>query len=164
MSISPVPDRKFKKVTDIHPKTLRSMGISLLLLDLDNTVSPYKVEAPTDEIRAWADMMKKSGISLYFVSNNKGTRPEVFSKALNIPYVKRAGKPSTRGIVKVLELTGAKREETALCGDQVYTDILAANRAGITGILVEPIKFTNPFLAIRYFFELPFRHEKRKIK
>lgn len=162
MSISPLPDVKFRRLVDIRPRDMEELGISLLLLDLDNTISPYKVEAPDEETVRWVDMMKEGGIDLYIVSNNKGTRPEVFAEALGIPFIKRAGKPSPRGILEALERTGTDKRATALAGDQVYTDMLAANQAEVTGILVEPIKFTNPFLAIRYFFELPFRREKRK--
>ena len=52
---------------------------------------------------------------------------------------------------------GIPARNTALVGDQIFTDVLGANIAGIKSILVEPIKFTNPFLALRYFVETPFR-------
>ena len=161
MSFSPVPDHKFKRLEDISPKFLKERGISLLLMDLDNTVSPYKINTPTPEILDWAGKMKKAGITLFIVSNNRGDRPEIFSRALDVQFINRAGKPGCSGVMRAISAAGIEKRETALVGDQVYTDILAANRAGITGILVEPIKFTNPFLAIRYFFELPFRHEKK---
>ena len=162
MIFSPVPDKKFKRLTDITPEFLDKNGIKLLLLDLDNTISPYTTDEPTEDVLAWTERMKDSGIRLFIVSNNKGDRPEVFSKSLTIPYIKLAKKPSPKGVLLAMETEGAAKENTALVGDQVYTDMLAANLAGVMGILVEPIKFSNPFLAIRYFFELPFRHEKRK--
>lgn len=162
MSFSLLPTLKFHKLSDITPDKLAERGITLLILDLDNTVSPYKVNTPTSEIIAWREKMRSAGITLFIVSNNRGVRPQIFSEKLDIPYIKCACKPSPKGIYAAMEKVGAPKEKTALVGDQIYTDMLAANKAGVTGILVEPIKFTNPLLAVRYFFELPFRHTKRR--
>ncbi len=161
MSFSLFPDRKFQKAEDISPELLRDMGIDLLILDVDNTVAPYKTLTLEPEILDWARRVKSSGVRLYIVSNNKSQRPEVFAKILDIPYIKRAGKPSPRGVREALAITGIDKDRTALVGDQIYTDTIAANLAGVKILLVEPIKFTNPFLAIRYFLELPFRRERK---
>ncbi len=162
MSFSPFPDYKFKSILDISPDFLKENGIELLLLDLDNTVSPYKTQAPDSTVTAWAEKMKKAGIRLFIVSNNRGDRPKVFAEALDINYIGRAGKPFTAGVIQAMDYSGAEKKNTALAGDQVYTDVLAANGAGIKSILVEPIKFTNPLLAIRYALELPFRRAKKR--
>lgn len=162
MGFSLLPAIKLQKLTELTPEMLTNRGIKLLILDLDNTVSPYKVNEPTPETVAWRERMRKGGIELYIVSNNHGDRPFLFSQSLDIPYIKRAGKPSPRGIREVLRKTGYAPHEAALAGDQIYTDMLASNLAGITGVLVEPICFSNPLLAIRYFFELPFRHTKKE--
>lgn len=157
MSFSPVADIAFNKLTDIEPEFLTERGINLLLLDIDNTVSPYSEDEPTGEIIEWVEKMKDSGIKLFFVSNNRGERPELFSQKLGIPYIKKAAKPLKKGTLKALKICGNKREETALCGDQSFTDVLCANRCGLTSILVQPIDIKNPLLAVRYFAELPFR-------
>lgn len=154
------PKMKYKALTDIKAHDLLDRGIRLLILDVDNTVSPYRVDTVTEKTVMWAEYMKGSGITLFILSNNRGGRPAVFAAQLGVEYIKRAGKPSPKGVDAVLEKTGFSRGETAIVGDQVYTDMLCANRAGITGILVEPIKFTYPWLALRYFAELPFRGTK----
>ena len=64
MSFSPIPKYYFDKLTDIKPDFLKEEGISLLLLDLDNTISPYKIHEPTDEIKKWSEEMKAGGITL----------------------------------------------------------------------------------------------------
>ena len=157
MSFSPVADIAFNKLTDIEPGFLREKGIGLLLLDIDNTVSPYSLDEPTKEVVSWVEKMKNGGVELFFVSNNRGERPRMFSEKLGIPYVKKAAKPFRKGVLKALEICGKKAEETALCGDQSFTDVLCANGCGITSILVQPIDLSNPLLALRYFAELPFR-------
>lgn len=161
MSFSLLPERKFKTVADISPEVLVNMGIKLLLLDVDNTIAPYKTLTLEKPVIDWARRVKAAGVELFIVSNNKGQRPEIFASLLDVPYIKRAGKPSPRGVREALSRTGADPKTTALVGDQIYTDTIAAGLAGVRMLLVEPIKFTNPFLAIRYFFELPFRREKR---
>ncbi len=162
MCFSLLPERKFQDVTCITPETLRALGVWLLILDVDNTIAPYKKLTLEKPVLDWAESVKDAGIRLFIVSNNKGDRPEIFASLLNVPYIKRAGKPGPRGVRQALAQTGVPPERAALAGDQIYTDTIAANLAGVHMLLVEPIKFTNIFLAIRYFFELPFRHEKRK--
>jgi len=164
MSFLSTPHYKFNKLVYVTPEFLKSIGINLLLLDLDNTMSPYKVEHATEELIAWADKMREGGIRLFMVSNNKGDRPARFSEETGIPFVKLAKKPSVKGLVKAMELENAQKRETALAGDQIYTDTLAAKRLGITAILVEPIKFTNIFLALRYGVEYPFRLFGKKMR
>lgn len=156
------PEYSFNKLTEVTPEFLNKNGITLLLLDLDNTIAPYGQTAPGREVVRWAEACREKGITLFIVSNNRSSeRAGSFARALGIEFVYRAKKPSGRGIARALELTGKSRGETALAGDQIFTDVLAAGRSGITSIMVEPISLKNPLLAIRYFFELPFRKMSR---
>lgn len=158
MGFSPRADFAFKKLTDISPDFLKSRGLRLLLLDLDNTIAPYTVKAPENGVISWAEKLKSEGIELFIVSNNRKTeRVRSFSKILGINWINKAGKPAVRGILEAMRRCRARPEETALAGDQSYTDVLGANLAGITPILVEPISLKNPLLAVRYILELPFR-------
>lgn len=162
MNFSLIPDCSFERLLDITPELLLAEGITLLLLDLDNTISPYGRSEPSKEALAWADNMKSKGVSLFIVSNNKSERPAKFARAMQIPYVKRAKKPSKKGILEALSLAEKKPEEAALAGDQIYTDVLGANRSGIKSFMVQPISLKNPIFAARYVLELPFRLMSRK--
>ena len=162
MSFSPVPDCKFKALCDISAEFLMKNGVSLLLLDLDNTIAPYGVASPSAEVTAWANQLKDAGFSLHIVSNSKKTgRVSSFADALGIPYIYRAKKPSPRAVLELLQKLKVAPSKAALAGDQIYTDVLAANSAGVMSIVVYPIKFTNPFLALRFALELPFRALRR---
>jgi hypothetical protein len=66
-------------------------------------------------------------------------------------------KPSPKSLLQAMETAGFGADVSALAGDQIMTDALAANRAGIVSIIVRPRRFTNPFLALRYYIEVPFR-------
>lgn len=103
--------------------------------------------------------MNAHGITLFVLSNNRHEeRPRVFSEGLEVPYIGHAGKPKTPSFIKAMEQMGASREQTAIVGDQIFTDVLGGNRAGISTILVKPIRLAgNPGRYLRYGVEVPFR-------
>ncbi|MEL4105770.1 YqeG family HAD IIIA-type phosphatase [Oscillospiraceae bacterium WX1] len=163
MSFSLVPDFSFKSICDVSPEFLKRHGVTLLLLDLDNTMAPYGTLEPTASIAAWAENVRNSGVDLFIVTNNrKSKRVESLAAAFGVDYIKGANKPFVTGVNKALARLGRDRSETALAGDQIYTDIIAANAAGITSIIVEPIRLINPVLNLRYWLEAPFRAMCRK--
>ncbi|MDR2665222.1 MAG: HAD-IIIA family hydrolase [Oscillospiraceae bacterium] len=158
MSFSPVPSYSFGAVTDISHEFLRGIGVTFLMLDLDNTIAPYGADTPDDGVVRWADALRAEGIRLFIVSNSrKRGRAEQFAKSLRIGYINAAGKPSPAGVLAAVRGCGAATGSSALVGDQIYTDTLAANRAGVTSILVKPLRLNNAFLAARYGLEAPFR-------
>ena len=170
MSFSLTADMVCQNIFEIDPAVLTSRGITLLLADLDNTLVPYGVPLPTDEVRAWNDKLKAAGVTLFVLSNNRHAhRPRVFSEGLGVPFVGHAGKPGTAGFIKAMEQMGVSPEQTAIVGDQIFTDILGGSRAGVTTILVKPIRLAgNPGRYVRYAVELPFRvwaeHKSRRAK
>ena len=158
MSFSLIPDYSFPDICKVTPEFLKEKGIRLLLLDLDNTMAPYGTVVPTREIAEWAENIRKSGVKTFILTNNNGSeRVKALSEALGMGYIMGARKPLVTGINRALEKLGYSREETALAGDQIFTDVLAANCAGITSIVVRPIKITSPLLNLRYWLDAPFR-------
>ncbi len=143
----------------ITGEALARRGVRLLLADLDNTLVPYGVPLPDGRLRAWRDGLAARGVALFLLSNNRhAERPRVFAEALDVPYIGHAGKPRPRSIYAAMERMGATREETALVGDQVFTDVLGGNLAGVATILVRPIRLAgNPGRYLRYAAEAPFR-------
>jgi hypothetical protein len=57
---------------------------------------------------------------------------------------------------------GATPQETAIVGDQIFTDVWGGNNAGVLTLLVKPIQFGNIFRALRYLGETPFRLMAKK--
>lgn len=158
----PIPDLKLRSFYELTPQMLKDKSISLLLLDLDNTLAPYSAHEPNERLRRWVEQMRKGGIALFILSNNKGNRPSVFGSALGLSNVNRSKKPRTDMLFKVLSEYGVAPENAAIMGDQIFTDVLCGTRAGLTTILVRPLSMKNPFFLIRYAFELPFRHTRAK--
>ena len=79
------------------------------------------------------------------------------SEALGIPYEGHAGKPKSGGFRRALARMNAAPEEAAIVGDQIFTDILGGNRAGVLTLLVHPIRFGTVFRALRFGIETPLR-------
>ncbi len=146
-------------IFDIEPAALARRGIKLLLADLDNTLVPYGVPEPTSQVCAWSQALAREGITLFVLSNNRHPdRPERFSNALGVPFIGHAGKPKPGSFYRAMEQMGCTPAQTAIVGDQIFTDILGGSRAGVTTLLVEPIRLAgNPGRYLRYAAEWPFR-------
>ena len=165
MSISLLPSIMADRVTDLTPEFLQKRGIRLLMLDFDNTIIPYTTNAPTEKIAAWLKMMTESSVQLCVVSNSKRDRVKRFCKAYGIDCITHAKKPFSKGIKACLARYGYPANTCALVGDQIYTDVLGANCAGVQSILVNAIDNHNFWLKARHALELPwiFIVRKRRI-
>lgn len=152
----------WKKVDNIYELTgqwLASMDIRFLMVDLDNTLCPYNTPMPDERLLAWRDDLARSGVRLFLLSNSrKPARAAGFAQAMDIPFLGHAGKPKVAGYRKAMADNHVSPEQCAMAGDQVFTDILGANRAGIRSILVKPISLKgNPGRYLRYWAECPIR-------
>lgn len=163
MAFSPIADMEIRAITDLKPQWFRENGIRLMLLDFDNTIIAYTVSEPDAPFLEWLRETREAGVQVMVVSNSRRSRRvPTFCDPLEIPWIKHAGKPNPKGIRRAMAQMDAQPEETAMAGDQTYTDILAANLAGVTSVLVHPIRFSNLFQRIRYCLELPFIHLGRR--
>lgn len=157
MSFSLIPKITVPDIFAVTPERLRAWGITLLCLDLDNTLSPYSEDLPPEEVLDWMEELKAAGVALYMISNSrKNRRVDDYANACGIPFIKCAGKPSPKALIAAMEQMGKIPAETALIGDQIFTDGIAANRAGVLSIVMEPVEM-NLFFRLRYMIEQPLR-------
>ena len=143
-------------VTDLSPEFLQKQGIQLLMLDFDNTIVPYTTSVPTDKMNAWLHKMRASDIQICVVSNSHRGRVKAFCREYGIDCITHARKPFSKGIRECLDRFGKKPSECALAGDQIYTDTLGANCAGVRSILVRAIDNHTVWLKLRHVVEIPF--------
>lgn len=162
MSKLPIPDLVYESIYELTPQKLHELGITLLLMDLDNTLDKYHAPAPTERLHAWIESLKAEGIEPFIYSNSYGDRAEKFATELAIDYINKAHKPGIERLVKLLESKNVSAKNTAIIGDQIYTDILCGKRAGITTIAITPIDVSNPFHFLRYKAEFPFRQAYKR--
>ena len=162
MPFSPLPKLICTALTEVSADLLRKHHIRLLMLDFDNTNVPYTTSTPTPQMEKWLEEMSASDIQLCVVSNSKRDRVKIFCDRYGIPCIIKARKPFSKGINECLAKFGIQPGEAALVGDQIYTDILGANCAGVTSILVKAIDNHNFWLKARYVLEKPFIYLARK--
>ncbi len=153
-------------LTDVTPELLHGLGVTLLMLDFDNTIVPYTTDKPTAEMERWIREILASDIAVCVVSNSKKRRVPVFCEERDIPCITHARKPFSKGIRECLTRFCVEPGKAALVGDQIYTDTLGANCAGVVSILVSAIDNHNFWLKVRHVLELPFIifARKRRIK
>lgn len=156
MPFSLLPTYRTNAITDLTPEMLQEKGIRLLMLDFDNTIVPYTTNVPTPEMENWLRLMTASPVEICVVSNSRNDRVRIFCKQYGIDCITHAKKPGTKGIRECLEKYGLPKENCALAGDQIYTDTLGANRAGIRSVLVRAIHNHNFWLKLRHVAEMPF--------
>ena len=140
----PIPNRAVHDIYELTPDFLRSRNITLLLMDLDNTLAPYSTDEATPALKAWIASMKAAGIEPFLFSNNKGDRPSIFARQLNVDYVKLAHKPKQAALRQVLTQKSTPIERVCIIGDQIYTDVLCGSIAGAYTVVVRPISLKNP--------------------
>ncbi|MGS0763991.1 YqeG family HAD IIIA-type phosphatase [Syntrophomonas curvata] len=126
-------------ILGIPLERLRELKIRAFILDLDNTVTEWNSNEVREEVSRWFGLIKQEGFKACILSNNGEQRIVAVAKSLDIPYVHRAQKPRRGGYRRALKLMGVAARETAVIGDQIFTDVLGGNRSGLFTILVKPI-------------------------
>ena len=165
MPFSLIPKIILLSLTDVTPELLSARGVRFLMLDFDNTIVPYTTNEPTEAVAAWLRRIQASEIRLCVVSNSRKPRVVEFCKKYGLDCITHAKKPFQRGIRECLARFSLDPAECALAGDQIYTDVLGANCAGMTSILVSAIHNHTIWLKLRHVAELPFiAIGRRKIK
>jgi hypothetical protein len=164
MPFSLIPDHVFSSYADITPTYLKEQGISLLLSDLDFTLAAKSTRHPDQPLRDWIASLQAAGIDFMIVSNNRsGRRVTDFCADLGVPYQGHAGKPSTRGLEAAMARAGADRSHTAMLGDKLLTDMLAANRAGVLALMVEPVGgAVTAWQKVLHALQAPFKRVSRR--
>ncbi len=132
------PTVAMQKVTDITPELLRRMNIDAVLLDVDNTLAPPTEKKPYEGVVEWIEEMRKEGFAIVICSNNFNSRIKPFSDSVGLDCVAMSLKPFPFGFNRAKKKLKEKPKNVVVIGDQIYTDILGANLAGMKSILLVP--------------------------
>ena len=132
------PKEYLDSTYQIDFEKLYRRGYRGILFDIDNTLVPHGL--PADE-RAMAlfRRLKTIGYKVTMLSNNKEPRVKLFCDAVGAPYIYKAGKPNPAKYRQAMKNMGTDEKNTLFVGDQIFTDIWGANKAGIYSVLVKPI-------------------------
>lgn len=132
------PDADVESAYGIDYEGLYGKGYRGIIFDIDNTLVPHG--APADE-RAVAlfKRLRETGFDLLVLSNNKEPRVKPFAHSVGAKYIFKAGKPAKAGYERAMKELGTQPGNTVFVGDQLFTDVWGARRAGIFTFLVQPI-------------------------
>lgn len=137
------PDHYYRSVYEIDLDALRAAGIDTLLVDLDNTLLPRDSTDIPEALVAWRERVLSQGFRVCIVSNNWHDHvPEVAAR-IGLPLVAKALKPAPFAFRRALALLGSSAAGAAVVGDQVFTDVLGGNLAGMTTVLVTPLSSSD---------------------
>lgn len=151
-----LPTWVVRNVTELKADFLKAQGIRLLMLDFDNTIVPYTTNIPTPEVARWLGEMQASSLMVCVVSNSKRDRVPAFCKKYGLNCITHAKKPFSKGIRECLDRFDIPADQAVLVGDQIYTDTLGGNCAGVHTVLVQAIDNHTIWLKLRHVAELPF--------
>lgn len=132
------PDVYLNSAYEIDFEALYQKGFRGVIFDIDNTLVPHG--APADERSiALFERLRQIGFESVLLSNNKEPRVKMFNDKVHSRYLYKAGKPARKGYFEAMKLMGTSPDTTLFVGDQLFTDVWGAKRAGILTYLVKPI-------------------------
>lgn len=134
-----LPDIQVESVHDVTPELLERHGVRAVLVDIDDTLVASNVDELDPAAEAWLRGLQGAGIRVAILSNGERRRVERFATHLGVPAFAMAGKPFSFAFRRGLHALGSEAAATAMVGDQLFTDVVGANCAGLTSILVRPL-------------------------
>ena len=132
------PDAFCTHLDRVHFAGLYRRGYRLILLDLDNTLAEHGASEADEYAKNAVKLITEQGFACWIITNAARKRGEAYAASIPVPVAAMAGKPSSRAVRKVCAETMIRPEKTVLIGDQLFTDVWCAKRAGCHAILVQP--------------------------
>lgn len=134
-----MPDVVVMAAHDATPELLSGYGVKAVMVDLDDTILASNETELGEGVRSWLASLRAAGLPVALLSNGARERVERCCRDLDIEGFHLAGKPFWWAFQRGLKRLGHEAGETAMIGDQLFTDVLGANLAGMVSILVRPL-------------------------
>ena len=134
-----LPDYTVANVDKLDEKFYKTHGIKAVIFDIDNTLVRHTQMTPPQDVLKYFEFLESIGIKYAIVSNNSIERVETFCKELDVVHYGKALKPRKKYLKKTIRAMGVDAKETCLVGDQLFTDMLGANRMKFLSVLVTAV-------------------------
>lgn len=144
------PNRFASRLCNVSLEELSAAGFRGLIVDLDNTMVAYRQSEVVADHLAWVTEARERGFAMVMVSNNFTDRVRTVAEQLQITCIPNALKPLPFGFIRALRVLNLPRNQVAVVGDQLFTDVLGAKICGLYTILTEPIE-SQDFAITRFF-------------
>jgi len=147
-----IPDVYVENVYTIDVDKLQDQKkIKGIIVDLDNTLVPWGKNHMDQKILSWINRVKESKMKICIVSNSPSAHVSEIGNLLDIPFYFSRYKPLKKPFLEAMKMMDTKSRETAVIGDQIFTDVLGGNRLNLLTILVRPLK-KHDALGTRLFY------------
>lgn len=123
----------------IKPEDIKNSGAKAVLIDADNTLAFHDSQQPYPGVTGWIKDIIAAGIPMIIISNNSAERVRPFAEKLGLPFVEKSAKPLPKGFRRACARLGVSPRETAVIGDQIFTDVVGGNLIGAKVFLTEPL-------------------------
>jgi len=133
------PNQIEDSICGIDLRYLYSRGFRSIIVDLDNTITPWNKSLVEPKLHDWFSFAKHLGFKICILSNGSYRRVRLVASKLGIEAAPKKAKPMTRAFRNAIQMLEATPETTVVIGDQIFTDILGGNRFNLYTILVNPI-------------------------
>jgi HAD superfamily phosphatase (TIGR01668 family) len=159
------PDYVSNDILNIDLQMLKFAGITHIVFDLDRTIVRHGSNRISEEYSHFLKSVRRSGFTIMIGSN---TRRDIssLSALFNSIAIAPSGisyKPLPSFYRRIITQAGTGSEHIAMVGDHILNDIIGANRAGFTSILVKGLRYNNP-LTYRIYFKLVLRRVDHSIQ
>ena len=133
------PDYCVSDLRHVDWRLFKERGVRLVYLDVDNTLELHGAVSAGGYAREVRDLLVEQGFDLMIVSNARGSRGQGYADSLGVSYMSGAAKPSVRNVLAAMRKRGLTPDQVLLIGDQLFTDVWCARRAGFLSLLVKPL-------------------------
>lgn len=134
-----IPYCTAKSIYEIDTDFFKKIGISFLLIDLDNTLDSPHTAHPTIETKKLIKKIKDNGLIPIIISNNNRKRVSLYANDLGVEYLHHSFKPFTFRIKRYIKSKNISLKSVIIIGDQIMTDVLCANNLKVKCVLTSPL-------------------------
>lgn len=136
------PFEYVESVFSIDYQKLYRMGYRGILFDVDNTLVHHGDDS-TPEIDELFRRIQSIGFQTLLLTDNNEERVKRFIRNIDTLYICEAGKPEPEAYLRAIDMLKLEKSQVICIGDQIFRDILGANRSGIASILVKFIRLES---------------------
>lgn len=128
------------ELTRLPLSQLKHLGIRALAFDLDNTLAHSRTRSLAAHTVAYLEHLHSCGYKLLLASNALTDLAWLATtvNATVVPATILSRKPLKGYFRRLVRLAGCRPGEVAMIGDNIFTDILGANRSGLISIRIKP--------------------------
>ncbi len=147
------PNEWKKDVFDVNYEKFISHGVKMFVFDMDGTLAKWKAERLEERTVSLLERLNSKS-EVVILSNGNSPSLKWARNSMQLRVISRAHKPLTTKLLKLMKERSLSKAEVVMIGDQLFTDVLMANLAGVYSIKVEPLsKEEIMFTKVLRFFE-----------